>query len=76
MSPHFPQANGAAESAEEVAKRILRQPDIFLALMAHHITPITATEVSPAELLMDKKMKTILPNHPHKLKTKWPNLRK
>ena len=72
MSPHFLQANGAVN----IAKRILRQPDIFLILMAYRSTPITTAGVRHAELLMDRKMKTILPSHPNKLKLKWPNLRK
>ena len=74
VSPHFPQANGAAKSAVKIAKRILRQADISIVLMIYCSTPITATGVIPAELLMDRKMKTILPNHPNKLKPKWPNL--
>ncbi len=41
--------------------------------MAHCKIPITATGVSPAELLTDRKMKTKLPSHPNKLKLKWPN---
>ena len=74
MSSHFPRANRAAESAVKIAERILRRPDIFLALMAYRSTPITATGVSPAELLIGRKMQT--PSHPNKLKPKWPNLGK
>ena len=47
------QANDEAESAIKVAKRILKQPDIFVALMAYCSTSITATGESLAELLMD-----------------------
>ena len=74
LSPHFLQSNGAAESAVKIAKK-LQQPDIFLVLMVWRSTPITAIGVSTAELLMDIKMKTILPSHPNKLKPKWPNFR-
>ena len=44
--------------------------------MAHRSTPISATGVTPAELLMDRKIKTVLPSHPKKLKPKWPHLGK
>ena len=48
MSLHFPQANGAVENAEKIAKRTLTQPDIFVALMAYNSTPVTATGVKPS----------------------------
>ena len=72
----FSPADGAAESAVKIAKRILRQPDIFLTLMAYRSAPLTATGVSPTELLMGRKMKIILPSQPNKLKSKWINLKK
>ena len=52
VSLYFSQANGAAESAVKIAKKILRQADIFLALMTYRSTPIG---VSPAERLMGRK---------------------
>lgn len=74
-SPHNPQGNGHAERGVQIAKRILQQKDPLLALMSDRSTPCATTGVSPAELLMGRKIRTTLPTLEANLQPRWPDLK-
>eukprot|EP00918_Siedleckia_nematoides_P098125 GHVU01214828.1.p1 GENE.GHVU01214828.1~~GHVU01214828.1.p1 ORF type:complete len:271 (+),score=8.45 GHVU01214828.1:47-814(+) len=74
-SPYHAQANGEAESAVKIAKRILKQDDSFSALLAYRSTTVQATGSSPTKLIMGWKIRTPLPVLSKTLEPRWPNLK-
>ena len=71
-SPGFPQANGAAQSAVKVAKKLFQQADPDLALLNYRATPHSSTGVSPAAALMGRQLRTKLPILPNNLQPSHP----
>lgn len=65
-SPQYPQSNGMAERAVQIAKKILFKCyddniDYRLALLQYRSSPVSGTHFSPADLLMNRNLKTKLP---------------
>ena len=76
-SPKYPQSNGAAERAVRTIKELLTKNntgggDIYMAMLAYRSTPLE-NGLSPAELLMNRKLRTTVPMIPQVLKPKLPN---
>ena len=69
-SPYYSQGNGKAESAVKITKNILkksRKEDPYLALLAYRNTPLQGYNYSPAQHLMSRRLKDIIPTIHHQL---------
>ena len=71
-SPYFPQSNGLAERAVQTVKNILRDSrDTYLSLLIYRTTPLPWCNLSPAELLMGRKLRSNLPQLPEQFVPTW-----
>lgn len=65
-SPIYPQSNGFAEKAVNIAKNLVKKceddkQELWLALLEYRNTPLKEIDASPAELLMSRKTRTLIP---------------
>ena len=65
-SPNFPQSNGLVERNVQTIKRVIKKAkdsntSIDLALLEYRNTPISAMNLSPAQLLMSRRLRSSLP---------------
>ena len=71
-SPYYPQGNGQAERTVQTAKRLISAgDDLAISLLNYRTTPLPWCGLSPAELLMGRKLRTTLPQHLKVLVPKW-----
>ena len=77
-SPNYPQGNGSAERAVKTVKELLKKnKDPYLAQPDHHSTPLE-NGYSSRELLMGRKLRTIIPfitTQLHPCLSKFPELK-
>ena len=74
-SPHHHQSNGKAENAVKIAKKILQKSldsgeDPYLSLLAWRNTPSKGFDSSPAQRLISRRTRTLLPIKKDLLKPK------
>lgn len=72
-SPGFPQSNGQSERAIQTVKNLLKKAaechsDPYIALMEYRNAPLDGVKLSPAQLLMGRRLKTKLPTSTQLLK--------
>ena len=74
-SPRYPQSNGQVERMVQTMKKMIQKSDDpYLAIMSYRATPHPWCDLSPAELLMGRRMRTTIPQTKELLTPKWPYL--
>ena len=73
-SPHFQSSNGEAERAVQTVKRLWsKSQNKELALLDYRTTPLDGISLSPAQLLMGRRPRNLLPASKEVLKPKLVN---
>ena len=76
-SPYYPRGNGESERAVRTVKNFLKDSkDPHIALLTYRATPLPWCGISPAELLMGRKLRTNVPESEMNFMPQWPDLQK
>ena len=71
-SPRYPQSNGLAERTVKTVKKLLKESsDPHLSLLSYRATPLPWCKLSPAELLMGRRVRTDVPITGSLLTPQW-----
>ena len=71
-SPHFSSSNGQAERTVQPIKRLIKDADDpFAVLLSYRVTPLPWCSLSPAQLLMGRKLRSCLPQTIESLTPQW-----
>ena len=75
-SPHYPQSNGLDKRTVKTVKKLISNTDDpYLALLSYRATPLPWCGLSPAELLMGRRICTDVPQIKKYLTPDWPHLK-
>ena len=75
-SPHYPKSNSLAERTVQTIKLMLeKSTDPHLALLSHRGTALQWCGLSPSELLMGRRIRTMVPQVTQHFIPKWPFLK-
>ena len=76
-SPYFPQSNGFAERMVKTVKKLLEHAaDPYKSILSYRATPLPWCGLSPAELLMGRRIRTDIPQVKDNLVPKWEHIQK
>ena len=74
-SPYHPQSNGFVERMVQTVKKLISETDDpCLTLLSYRATPLPWCNLSPAELLMGRRVRTDVPQSVKSLTPNWPHL--
>ena len=71
-SPRYPRSNGLAERMVQTAKRLIKKAaDVHIALLNYRSTPLPWCNLSPAQLLMGRNLRSTVPQTSVHLVPQW-----